>query len=222
MIGFDEQLELFKLIGMMLKEKIECLVIGGSAMLFYNAKDSTKDIDLVFMDKKERDELKEVLYKIGFNPKPQIKIFEHYETAKDKPIIMERKDTRFDLFVKEVICFKISDNILNRIKEVHEFNNLIIKLVAPEDIILLKCATEREKDRIDAAELIKKFNINWNIIINESLHQTKIGKNIFPVFLYDFLTELKENLRLEIPKDVLIRLRKISEDEMIKVMKKRK
>ena len=55
----------------------------------------------------------------------------------------------------------------------HEFGNLIIKTISPEDIISLKCATEREKDRNDAASLIEKFNIDWEVIIKESIHQTE-------------------------------------------------
>ena len=38
MIGLEEQLSLFKLIGTELRKRTEVLVIGGSAMLFYGAK----------------------------------------------------------------------------------------------------------------------------------------------------------------------------------------
>jgi len=51
MINFDEQSDLFKLIGSSLGKKVECFVIGGSAMMFYGAKAETKDVDLVFMNK---------------------------------------------------------------------------------------------------------------------------------------------------------------------------
>ncbi|MEK6907185.1 MAG: hypothetical protein AABW45_01535, partial [Nanoarchaeota archaeon] len=104
--------------------------------------------------------------------------------------------------------------------DVFEFENLIVKIVSPEDIILLKCATERAGDRIDALELIKKFNIDWDIIIKESIEQTKLGESIFPVFLYDFLLELKEDLKAEIPSNVLKELLKISEKELAKRLKK--
>ncbi len=226
MIAFKDQEDLFKLIGNELKEKTECIVIGGSAMMYYNTKEETKDIDLVFMDKKAFDDVKNALKNLEFiERKSVIKIFKHYELLekeKRKPIFMEGKNIRIDLFLKEVICFEISETILNRITEVHEYNNLIVKIITPEDIILLKCATEREKDRIDAFELIKRFNIKWDIIIKESINQTKENQEIFPVFLYDFLLELKEDLKADIPKDVIKEIMKIGEKEMIKRLKKKK
>jgi len=220
MINFEDQLDLFKIIGKELKTKLECIAIGGTAMMFYGFKNATKDVDLVFLNRKDLNEVKEALYNSGFKEKDNIKIFENYELIEKKPIMMEGKETRFDLFCKEIICFNMSETIVNRIKEIHEFDNLIIKIVSPEDIILLKCATEREKDRDDAAEIIKKYNINWEIIIKEALHQTELDKPLFIVFLYEFLLELKEDFKGDIPKDVLSKLLKLSEKEMIKRLNK--
>ncbi|MDO8741330.1 MAG: nucleotidyltransferase [Candidatus Woesearchaeota archaeon] len=215
MINITGQNELFNLLGAKLDEKAECLAIGGSAMMFYGAKTETKDVDLVFLNKKPFELVKIALYEIGFNEKKNVKIiFPHYEIAKNKPIMMEGRDTRFNLFLNEVISLKISDSILSRVKETHEFGNLIIKIISPEDIIMLKCATEREKDRDDAASLIEKFNIDWNVIMKESVHQTEIGDYIFPVYLFDFLYELKNDFKIEIPEDVIRKTMKIGEKMM--------
>ncbi|HLC57938.1 MAG TPA: nucleotidyltransferase [Candidatus Nanoarchaeia archaeon] len=223
MITFDEQLEFFKLIGGELKEKAECCVIGGSAMMFYNAKAETKDVDLVFMEQGSLDRVKQALHNLGFEDKKEsIVIFKRYESAKTKPVMMVKGEERFDLFLKEVITFKMSDAVMERVKEAHEFDNLIVKVASPEDIILLKCATERAKDRDDASSLIKLFNINWETIINESIYQSTATPYLFPVFLFDFLYELKEDLKADIPKEVLFRIRKLSEELMIKKMKSRK
>jgi len=220
MISITEQNELFNLVGAKLDEKVECLAIGGSAMMFYGAKTETKDVDLVFLDKSSFNLVKKALYEIGFNEKKNIKIiFAHYDIAKDKPVMMEGRGTRFDLFLNEVIGFKISQSITDRVKEVHEFSNLIIKTISPEDIILLKCATEREKDRNDAASLIEKFNINWEIIIKESMHQTEIGGDVFPAFLFDFLYELKEDFKVQIPKEIIKKVMKIAEEMIVEKLK---
>ncbi len=222
MINLDQQTELFNFIGTALDKKIECLVIGGSAMMFYGAKEITKDVDIVFMNEKDLDSVISILKKSGYEEKT-MNIFKRYNVVKKdpyKPRWLQMQDTRIDLFYKKVICFWITDTILERVKEVHEFKNFIIKVISPEDIILLKCATEREKDRIDALELIKKFNINWKIIIDESVEQTRLGESVFPVFLYDFLIELKEDLKAEIPDNVIKELRKISEKELVKHLKK--
>ena len=115
----------------------------------------------------------------------------------------------------------MSNSILDRIKQIYEFDNLIIKVVSPEDIILLKSATERVKDRNDAAEIIKKINVKWNVIVDEAMNQTELDKPLFVVFLYEFLLELKEDFKADIPDEVLKSLLKMSEKEMVKRLKKK-
>lgn len=223
MINITGQNELFNLIGAKLEERAECLAIGGSAMMFYGAKTETRDADLVFLDRKPFNLVKKALYEIGFSEKKNIRgIFAHYDLAKDKPVMMEGRDTRFDLFLNEIFGFMITESIINRVRETHEFGNLIVKIVSPEDIILLKCATEREKDRNDAASLIKNFNIDWDIIIKESKRQTEVGGVIYPAFLFEFLYELKEGFQAKIPKEVIKKVMKIAEEIMIEKLKSEK
>ena len=69
--------------------------------------------------------------------------------------------------------------------------------------------------------LIEKFNINWNVIIEEAVNQTRLESYLFPVYLYDFLEELKEDFKAEIPKEILKEIRKISEDLLVKKLKKK-
>ena len=220
MISLNDQLELFKLIGRILKDKIECLVIGGSAMMFYGAKEATKDIDLVLMKESDFDTTREVIRELGFEERTVIKKFKHLEIKKYEPAWMEGKNTRIDLFCKGVINIKISEAMLERVKEIHEFHNLTIKVISPEDILFLKSAIERPRDKEDAMQLINKFNINWDIIIKESIKQTEIGHYLFAVFLFDFLEELKEDHKADIPKEVIKKVRKIAEEQMIKKLKK--
>ena len=74
-----------------------------------------------------------------------------YPRKENKPALMERGQERIDIFCKEIICFKLSETMINRVKMIYEYDNIIINVVSPEDIILLKSATERAGDRIDAA-----------------------------------------------------------------------
>src|SRR3989344_4592054 len=221
-VNIERQNELFLILGREVKRKIECYVIGGSAMIYHGAKNETKDIDLVFLNEKDQKEIVDILKEGGFKEKQTrlvyIKRLEHLK--KRSPIMLEKDDMRIDLFNKIIICFYLTENIENRVTDLFEFGNLFVKVISPEDIILLKCATERAGDRADALELINNFDINWKIIIKESLEQTKLGESIFPVFLYDFLLELREDLKAEIPNDVLKELLKISENELEKKLKK--
>ena len=47
-------------------------------------------------------------------------------------------------------------------------------------------------------------------------------KENIPAFLYDFLSELKDDFDAKAPKEVLKKLRDISEAEMIRLVKKKK
>ncbi|AJF62241.1 MAG: ArsR family transcription regulator [archaeon GW2011_AR20] len=221
-VNLESQNELFLIIGKELKKRVECYAIGESAMIYHGAKRETKDIDLVFSNERDQKEIVNLLKRNGFKERltrlVYIKRLAHLK--KQSPIMLEKDEFRIDLFNQKVICFYLTKEIENRVTDLFEFGNLFVKIISPEDIILLKCATERAGDRIDALELIKLFKINWDIIINESVEQTKLGENIFPVFLYDFLLELKEDLKAEIPNDVLKKLMEISEKELSKRLKK--
>ena len=221
MINLQDQISLFKnIIGIKLNKKVECIAIGGSAMMFYQAKNSTKDVDLVFLKKEGLEDVKKILYNSGFNERKNIKDIFREDGESNKPVMMEGKDTRFDLFLNEVIGFKIHQAIIERLREVHEFGNFTVKTASPEDILMMKGCTKRERDRDDASELIKKFNINWNIIISETSIQTKIGMVAFPLLLYDFLTELKENYKINVPKEITKELLAIAEKQFKELKKK--
>ena len=215
MIGLEEQLSLFKLIGTELRKRTEVLVIGGSAMLFYGAKTATKDVDIA-LSEKNRKEIVKILERIGFE-KRQIVLDEKHDT-KNKPILTIRNNMRLDLFSEEIFSFRLSENIFARVKEVHEFEKLVVKVASPEDIILLKCATDRAGDRIDALSIIKKFNINWDVVIQECLWQTEHGKKMFVIFLLDFVEEINE-IESIIPKDIVRKIRKIAEKQMLDFLK---
>ena len=219
MINLEEQENLFKAIGEGLKEKIECFLIGGSAMMYYGAKETTKDIDLLFLKEEYRNKVIDILLSLGYTQK-DARIL--YKQRKDLPVLMEFKDSRLDLFLNKIVSFKMTKSVAERIKKVYEYKKLIIKIVSPEDIILMKCATERAGDRLDTKELINNFNINWEIIIEESINQAAIGELLYPVSLYDFLNELKEDLKVNIKEVVLEKVKRIAEKELNEYSKKHK
>ncbi|MBI2659967.1 nucleotidyltransferase [Candidatus Woesearchaeota archaeon] len=220
MINIEEQISLFKnVIGSQLKNKVECIAIGGSAMMFYGTKSTTKDVDLVFSRSEDIEAVKNILYNSGFNERKNIKGISR-ENEAGKPVMMEGKETRFDLFLNEVIGFRIHEKTIERLRESHEFGNFIVKTASPEDILMMKGCTERDKDRDDAAELIKKFNINWNIVLDEASNQTKIGLAAFPLLIYDFLTELKDNYKVDVPKNITKQLLIIAEKRLDELKKK--
>ena len=221
MINLEEQISLFKnVIGTQLKKRVECIAIGGSAMMFYQAKNATKDVDLVFLNKEDLEAVKDILFKSGFNERKNIQGIFREDEDSSKPVMMESPETRFDLFLNEVIGFKIHQSTIERLREVHEFGKFIVKTASPEDILMMKGCTERARDRDDAAELVKKVNIDWKVIISETSAQTKIGMVAFPLLLYEFLTELKENYKIDVPKEITKDLLIIAEKQFKELKKK--
>ena len=219
MIDSDRQDELFKFLGEKLKKRIECFVIGGSAMMYYGIKGLTKDIDLVFENEKDREEIIKLLKEMGYRER-DTKIL--YLKKKNTPILLQRNDTRLDLFWKKIINTVLSEGMKKRIGSVYEYSNLVVKVVSPEDLIITKCATERAGDRADASEIIKRARINWDIVIDESIYQAKVTPYSFPVFLFDFLHELKEDLKADIPETVIAKVRKIGERMLLEKAKKKR
>ena len=218
MINLEQQNELFKVLGEKLKKRIECYVIGGSAMMYHGMKPSTKDIDLVFDHEKDREEVEKILKNIGYKERETRVI---YFGKKNTPLLLQRDEARFDLFLNKIISTVLSEGMKERVELIYEYDDLIVKVISPEDIIITKCATERVGDRKDAAEIIKKVTIKWDQVIEESIYQASVTPYIFPVFLFDFLEELKEDLKAEIPKKILDEIRKIGEDMMEEKLKKK-
>ena len=66
--------------------------------------------------------------------------------------------------------------------------------------------------------IIKESNVKWDVILQESKWQTENGDKAFTVYLFDFLEDLAE-MGAKVPKEVIRKVRKLSEEEMLKVLK---
>jgi hypothetical protein len=227
MTGLKEQEDIFKLIGANLKKKMECFVIGGSAMMYYKIKDITKDIDIVLLNENDRQYALKIMKSLGYGER-ESRIL--YLDKKNVPILLQRGQDRFDLFNRKIINLMFTDEMADRANLAYDYGNLTAKIVSPEDIIILKCATDRAGDRIDAANIIKSANISWNVLFEESMSQMNLLGDVIPLNLYQFLLELKEDLQIEIPGDFIKKLEnecekilteKIKKGDTIKVTKYR-
>ncbi|MBC8495653.1 hypothetical protein H8D36_05850 [archaeon] len=196
MINTKDQEELLKLISRYLEEDVTCYALGGTAMMFYNFKNTTKDIDLVFGTEKERNYFIKAIKELGYKQQSIKGVYpKEKEQEKSKPLMFTRGDERFDLFLKEIFGFKITDKIKERFYARHDFiekKELIIKVLSKEDIILLKSITNREKDFEDIQTILEKDKeINWDLIINEAVNQRK-EKEWLIIDLEETMQKLKE------------------------------
>src|SRR3989339_2177532 len=211
MITIDQQQKLLLNVARRLTKKITVYAISGTAMMFFGFKDSTLDIDLVFETEKDRAVFKEAVKSLGYLEMDAIKV---YGAKRNTPEMFRLNDERFDLFVVEVIDFIFSENMQKRAEQIHQFeNNLILKIANPHDIILMKCATDRLKDKDDAMKIINSVKIDWKILIQEAKKQIELGKERAAFDLGYFLEDLKRNFKVNIPQEVLDTLFSIVEKQ---------
>jgi hypothetical protein len=201
MISLKEQESLFIEISKKIKRKIEIYVVGGTAMMLHGLKETTLDIDLVFLSQKDKDLFKEAALSLGYKELDSKVI---YGKKENSPEMINLGDSRLDLFLISVIDFVFSENMQKRALTIHEFgNNLIIKVADIHDIIVMKCATRRLKDEDDIINLIKNNKINWDIIINEAKTQVLLGKETAFLDLGSLLERLKFNYKLDISQKMI-------------------
>ena len=66
MINVKDQQDLLLAIANKLNRKLEGYAIGGTAMMFHGIKDTTKDIDLVFNNKKDSQEFEDAEISLSY------------------------------------------------------------------------------------------------------------------------------------------------------------
>jgi len=195
MINTKDQEELLKLIADYLKKDVSCYAIGGTAMMFYGYKNATKDIDLVFLDKADRDEFIRAIKELGYSERSMKEVYDEKRQAmKSKPLMFSRGDERFDLFLFDVLGFEFRGEYKEQIKEKRVFISdrgpeLTVNLLPIEFVVLLKAITSREKDMEDIKDVLKiEKNLDWGLIIDEAVKQRGVKGWI----LYDLEEKMQE------------------------------
>ncbi len=211
MITTDQQQKLLLNVSRRMTKKITAYAVGGTAMMFLGFKDTTLDIDIIFENEKDRDIFKKAIISLGYQ---EIDVIKVYGTRTNRPQMFRLDDERFDLFVVSVIDFIFSENMKKRAEQTHQFGDmLILKIANPHDIILMKCATDRLKDKDDARKIINATQIDWNILIEEAKKQMELGREKAAFSLGCFLEDLKNDMKVDVPQEVLDKLFEIVEKQ---------
>lgn len=192
---FDSIQKMFDEIAPTLEAPTNIYVIGGAALMHYDSKEATKDIDIVLLTQKEYDLFRNSLLDLGFQSKIAPQTHRNFTLAD----WLTKDDFRIDLF-KEVVCgkLKLSQRMAARAKELGKINNLTIFVCSKEDILLFKSITERAGDKDDCVTLIKQ-GVNWDLVFDELSKQIKeTGYNLWVTIVNERLEELEE-LGLTIP-----------------------
>lgn len=200
-IDLVNQEELFKLISNTLKQQVECFAIGGTAMMYQKIKDVTKDIDLVFNTKEDKEIFKNAIKELGYKEARPETVYGR-KIINPPEVFVSSGPERFDLFVNEVIDFYLSESMKQRCVQLIDYGILKIKIVNLSDILIMKCATLREGDRVDGKIILDIYRdkIDWGQILNELEVQESLGKKAFQNFS-SFLEEIEEKQGADIPQE---------------------
>lgn len=207
MINIEEQQNLFIRIAEKLPRKIETYAIGGTAMMFLGLKENTLDVDLVFSNPEDRRIFKETAKSAGFKESSAEII---YGKRNNTPEMIVLSDVRFDLFLFKIISSNFSAGMQKRATQTHEFaNNFIVRVADPSDILIMKSVTSRAKDFEDMIVIINKTKIDWNIIVEESREQVKLGNEMAIISLGEKLDKLVNRKAISVPKPVMDKIWKL-------------
>lgn len=203
MIQQEDQESLFRLISSYIKKDVICYAFGGTAMMYYGYKTVTKDIDLLFESEMDYNAFADAIIVLGYKKTSMISV---YPSAlikeKRKPEMFTRGDERFDLFLKYVFQTAFREEMKKRFFGRHDYtmgkNTLTVFVLSKEDLIFLKSITQREKDFDDILTIAQKDgNINWNLVVDEALWQSRHGDGWAIMDLEQTLQRLKSIIFLK-------------------------
>ena len=170
-------------------------MIGGCALSFKGLKPATKDIDIIVTTKEDFKVFDNSMRENSFKSDSE-RESDFYATA----LAVYRKDeSRIDVFLKQVgkMLF-LSESMIKRAKEYKAYGNLIVYLISNEDIFLFKAMTSREGDIYDCDRIMKE-GIDYNVVYNEIVEQSKEeGKRWF-FWVYESLCRLENHNKIKIP-----------------------
>jgi hypothetical protein len=184
-----------------LQDDMDIYLIGGGAMMFYELKPATKDIDIVFANQEDMEMFIDASSKAGIklaeNPG------EEYENMGASVIMVAPSGIQLDLFDR-VVCnaLELTDSVVGRATHQRDMGKLHIHLMSREDIALFKSITEREAD-LDDIRTLTEAGLDWSIVEEECLNQKDSG--YWADLVLGKMVDLKEKYGID------IRLRKIKE-----------
>ncbi len=166
-------------------------------MMFYGHKDETKDVDLFFEKEEDRQEFIHVLKMLDYEETSPMKVYTVEKLReKHRPLMYQREDSRFDLFVGKIFKTVLSPNMKEDVEAIHEFKDvhtLRVKVFRKEHIVLLKAITERQNDFDDILTILKKSKqFDWQYLIDEAIWQYQHGDNWVVYDMEKTLLELKK------------------------------
>jgi uncharacterized protein YaaQ len=198
-------------IGSSLEHDVSAYLIGGCAMILYNAKLATKDVDLVLTSDRDAAAMMSALSRNGFS---KVRAKDGAYLRLGTTVMMENdRGIHIDVFV-ETVCRKlmVTDSMISRSMPYAKYGRLSVSLISPEDIFLFKSMTERAGDLGDMA-LLAERGLDWKAILDECTLQSH-DEIILEGYLAVRLQELEDEFGVVSP--IKGPLEAATEDKMLR------
>ena len=198
---FGQIRSLFIEISSLIEEDADIYLIGGGALMYHKSKNLTKDVDIVVRSEGEFDSVLRSLIKAGFTTMlPDCNTYSRLAISQ----ILVRDEFRIDLFCKTVCSkFSLSEGMMKRAGMVGQFGRITLHACSVEDIFLFKCMTERTGDAEDCVRINYERLLNWNVILEEAVEQSRVGQGVWITWITVRLEELEgKGIRVPIMKEM--------------------
>jgi hypothetical protein len=191
--------KILKGLGELLAEPVQVLIIGGAAMLEYDLKDVTKDIDLVCRDATGKVRLLEATKSLGFEVFGPEK--RHARLGLDRVAI--KGEHTLDIFASRISYdFGLSETMWGRGRTTRILGKAEMRYAAVEDIFILKLIANRPRDIEDCVALAST-RMDYEAIYSEIEAQyAKAGtveEKIWITYLEEGIGKLEEDYLMQVP-----------------------
>lgn len=203
----------FGKVGTEAKSKIEIFLIGGAGLAFYKLKEATKDIDVILKTKREVKELMKTLERLKYKGVRRLSTL--YKKMRASEIVENDDGLRWDIFHLQVCnALILSPRMISRATSIYKEGNLNAFLASKEDIFLFKGITERSMD-LDDMRVIAESGLDWDVVFEECLYQSKTSGRLWENALYANLVDLREVHGIKSP--IENRLRQRAEAKLVEM-----
>lgn len=139
-------------IELLIAAKIDFILIGGYAVIYYGYKRTTGDMDVWLKpDNANKEKLISVLRKLGFNEEG-LKHIEELDFTKHNAFHFWKEPERIDCLTH---ISGVSFDEADKQKEITEIEGLSVPFIHYNHLILSKITTDRLKDKADIEQLQK-------------------------------------------------------------------
>jgi len=191
--------QIFDELGNELASTVQVIVIGGAALLEFDLKNATKDIDVVCISQEDRTNLLNCAIRIGF----KLKVPEERHCR----LVLERIAVRgvhtIDVFGGKISNgFGLTPEMWNRGKIIKRFGPLELKYASLEDIFVMKIIAHRPGDLEDCAKLIATgldFDVIYSEIKSQYDHKVDLTLKEWVTYLDEGIGELEKEFGVSVP-----------------------